>query len=513
MNLEELYVILDGVRYSREEIEMPKFGIYEVMRLHYRGPLFFEEHMARLNHSLGLKPSPFSITETEVKENICALIEHNGNLDANITVYVTGDAASHHIYTYYSKTVSTPAQAYEEGVYLKTARFERENPGSKNFTGDMKSLRDRLAADDCYDYVLVDDDGKIREASRSNLFFFKGDCVYTASDEKVLSGITRKKVLVLLPEMARLEFREIGKEELPEMDGAFLSGTSPGIVPIAKIDNVCYDMSRNQLARTLMGAYETLIEDYYESLQFFAPYRRKLFQRQIPLFTEEGDRRLSSARVMIVGLGGVGAAAAEAIARCGVGEVILVDYDAVEYSNINRQLFASYDKVGKPKIEAAKERLRLVNPFLRIETLNFRLEEDNTDVLAAFRPDYIVDAIDSFGAKIALILWAAEHRIRLISSCGMASKLDPTKLKLADIYKTSVCPLAKKMRRVLKEKGLKHLDVVYSTEEREIIKTEDGALASVSFVPPQAGLMMASKVINALALADRSKEEVWQNTK
>lgn len=500
MNFEDFIVILDGAKYRPSEIELPRFGVYEVMRLHYRGPLFFEEHLERLNHSLGLMEEGFTIGEEEIRTNIYSLIEANGNLDANITIYVTGNKAAYHIYSYYSKTVHTPFEAYQKGVYLKTAQFERENPGSKNFTADMKALRDKLAKDDCYDYVLVDAGGRVRECSRSNLFFFKGDVIFTAPDDKVLSGITRKKVLSLLGGFGSLEYREIGAQEIAEMDGAFLSGTSPGIVPIAKIDNVCYDMSRNIVARELMRAYEDLIEDYYESLYFFGPFRQRLFQRQLALVGREGDRKLAKSKVMVVGLGGVGGQAAEALARSGIGEIVLVDCDEVDYSNLNRQIFATYSAVGRPKVEAAEERLRAINPSLRIVTLNLRLDEENTDLLSEYGVDYIVDAIDSFGAKIALIQWASEREIAIISSCGMASKLDPTKLKLSDIYETSVCPLAKKMRRALKDGGLSRLDVVYSTEEGGIVRAEDGALSSVSFIPPQAGLMMASKVIRSLII-------------
>lgn len=510
-NIEDLYVILDGVRYRRDEVELPKLGIYEVMRLHYRGPLFFEEHMERLNHSLSLRHKDLQVTEEELRHNIYALIEANGNLDLNITLYVTGEGRRHHIYCYYSKTVASPEGAYEQGVVLKSALFERDNPSSKTFTEGMKSLRDRLAQDDCYDYVLVDAEGKMREASKSNLFFYKGNKVYTAPDDKVLSGITRKKVLSLLSSLSEVVYEEVGIEELAEMDGAFLSGTSPGIMPIAKIDDVCYDMANANLARDLMRAYKELIDDYYEGLGFFAPYREKLFQRQLPLFGKRGDRKLASARLMVVGLGGVGAAAAEALARCGVGELVLVDYDVVEYSNINRQLFATYDGVGKYKVEAARERLRAINPSLRLSPVNLRLTEDNTRELAGYKVDYILDAIDSFSAKIALIKWAKEEGIAMISSCGMASKLDPSKLRLADIYETRICPLAKKMRKTLREEGVEGLDVVYSCEEGGIIKTEEGALASVSFVPPLAGTMMAARAINTLVFTGIDEEEICQN--
>ena len=226
------------------------------------------------------------------------------------------------------------------------------------------------------------------------------------------------------------------------------------------------------------------------------------------LIGEEALSRLKSARVAVLGVGGVGGYAVEALARAGVGALDLYDADTVAESNINRQIIATYSTVGMKKTDAARDRVLAINPDCRVICHDkFLLPENiNAEELRAY--DYVIDAIDTVSAKIAVAKVCFDENIPLISSMGTGNKLDPSALTVTDIYKTSVCPLARVMRTELRKRGVGRLKVVYSTEE-PISPTpesffdstaEESALrrqtpASISFVPSVAGLIAASEAI------------------
>ncbi len=214
--------------------------------------------------------------------------------------------------------------------------------------------------------------------------------------------------------------------------------------------------------------------------------------------------RLQQAHVAVFGLGGVGGHAAEALARSGVGHLTLVDGDTVALSNLNRQLFATRATVGSPKVDAAAERLLAINPGLHITRRQEFFSPENAAAFDFAAYDYVVDAIDSVTAKIALILAAQAAQTPLISCMGAGNKLDATRFEVADIYQTAVCPLAKVMRRELKKRGVTALKVVYSREEPCAAVAADSAPGrhapgSCAFVPAAAGLILAGEAIRDLA--------------
>lgn len=228
------------------------------------------------------------------------------------------------------------------------------------------------------------------------------------------------------------------------------------------------------------------------------------FLRTEMLLGEEAMKRLKQAHVAVFGIGGVGGHAIEALVRAGIGAIDIIDNDLVNESNLNRQIIATYDTIGRRKTEAMAERIRRIAPDCQVNCRDlFYLPERRHDI--PFEEyDYIVDAIDTVTAKIDLVLAARENDVPIISSMGTGNKLHPEKLEIADIYQTSVCPLAKVMRRELKARGVRRLKVVYSREEalkpRVERKGENGRTipGSVSFVPSAAGLIIAGEVVRDL---------------
>ena len=214
--------------------------------------------------------------------------------------------------------------------------------------------------------------------------------------------------------------------------------------------------------------------------------------RTLKLIGEDGMARLKSSSVLIVGNGGVGSYAAEAVARAGVGKITLMDGDSVQPSNLNRQLVALTSTLGRNKAEVMAERIRDINPDADVTALARFYEEDDMLDLAAY--DWVIDAIDSVIAKTALIKTAVEKDVNIVSAMGAAGKFD-TQFKVADISKTSTCPLAKVMRKRLRDIGIEHLPVVYS-EEKPV--PWDGELGTLSYVPGSAGLTLAGFVIREL---------------
>ena len=222
------------------------------------------------------------------------------------------------------------------------------------------------------------------------------------------------------------------------------------------------------------------------------------FDRTEMLIGKDGLSCLSKSKVLIFGIGGVGGYVTEALARSGVGSMVLVDNDTVSVTNINRQIIATDSTVGMYKTEVMKTRILDINPEAQVEVRNCFYLPENAEEFDFSRYDYIVDAIDTVTAKLDIIERAGKASVPVISCMGTGNKLDPTKLVVTDIYKTSVCPLAKVMRRELRKRGITGLKVVYSTEEP--IKNEEiGRVpGSVAWVPPVAGLIAASEVVKDL---------------
>ena len=227
------------------------------------------------------------------------------------------------------------------------------------------------------------------------------------------------------------------------------------------------------------------------------------FSRTALLIGEEGVQKLNNARVAVFGVGGVGGYVIEALARSGVGALDLVDKDRVSESNINRQIIALHSTVGRLKTEVMAERARDINPNIRITTHDVFYLPETAEQFDFTNYDYVVDAIDTVSGKIALIEHAKRCNVPVISSMGAGNKLDPTAFEVADISKTSVCPLARVMRRELKKRGIEHLKVVYSKEEPQSANTQDEETGkpipgSVAFVPSVVGLIIAGEVIKDL---------------
>ncbi len=227
------------------------------------------------------------------------------------------------------------------------------------------------------------------------------------------------------------------------------------------------------------------------------------FSRTTSLLGEEGMKILENSHVVVFGIGGVGSYAAEALVRSGLSRITLVDYDIIDITNLNRQIHAILETVGKKKTEVMKDRLLSINKNLVVNIINEKYTEENKEIFFKDKYDYIVDAIDIITSKLSLIENAKEKNIKIISSMGTGNKIQPERLKIGDIYETYECPLAKVMRRELKKRNIKDLKVVWS-DEKPLIKSvemEDNRKSiprSISFVPPVAGMIMASVVIRDL---------------
>ena len=234
----------------------------------------------------------------------------------------------------------------------------------------------------------------------------------------------------------------------------------------------------------------------------------ELSRTEMLIGKEAGDR-LKSKRVIVFGIGGVGGYVCEALARTGVGQIDIVDNDAVSLSNINRQIIALHSTVGKPKVLAMKERIFDINPQIKVQEFNTFFEPENSNEFDFSKYDYVVDAIDSVKGKIELAVMCEKAGTPIISSMGAGNKLDPCAFKVSDIYKTSVCPLARVMRTELKKRGIKKLKVVYSEEKPVSFGNGDGKRvpSSIAFVPSVVGLIVASEVIKDLIKEKNEYEE------
>lgn len=231
------------------------------------------------------------------------------------------------------------------------------------------------------------------------------------------------------------------------------------------------------------------------------------FSRTAMLLGNDGISKLSQARVAVFGVGGVGSFVCEALCRCGVGTLLLFDSDTVAESNLNRQLIATQQTVGRLKVDVMKERILSINPCAQVETYAVFYTAENAREFDLSSCDYIIDAIDTVSSKLVLIKTAAALHVPIISSMGTGNKLHPEKLSITDLAKTTVCPLARVMRRELRKEGITHLKVLCSTEEplTPLFQTEEDKESarrqtpgSVSFVPSVGGLMIAGECVRDL---------------
>lgn len=238
------------------------------------------------------------------------------------------------------------------------------------------------------------------------------------------------------------------------------------------------------------------------------------FTRMEMLVGDEGIRKLSSAKIAVFGLGGVGSYVAEALARCGVGCLTLVDHDTVSVTNINRQLYALHSTVGRAKVQVAKERIRDINEDILVHIYETFYNEDTADMFDFRMFNYVVDAIDTVSSKLLLIENAKKFQVPIISCMGTGNKLDPFRFEITDISKTSVCPLAKAVRTELRKRGIKKVKVLYSKEkpipiQEETVETKGTSSrpvpGSISFVPAVAGLQIAGEVVRDILQIQKNK--------
>lgn len=236
------------------------------------------------------------------------------------------------------------------------------------------------------------------------------------------------------------------------------------------------------------------------------------FSRTELLLGAKAIERLAAARVAVFGVGGVGGYAAEALVRSGVGSIDLIDNDTVSESNINRQIIALHSTIGQYKAEVAKARMLDINPAVKVNALNMFYTPETASQLDFTQYDYVVDAIDTVTGKIELVMNAHKCGVPIICSMGAGNKLDPTAFEVADIYSTSVCPLARVMRTELKKRGIKRLKVVYSKEKpiapsaeavervraNEALESKKQPPGSSAFVPSVVGLIIAAEVVKDL---------------
>lgn len=213
------------------------------------------------------------------------------------------------------------------------------------------------------------------------------------------------------------------------------------------------------------------------------------------LIGKDNIQKLANSKVIVYGIGGVGSFVVEGLVRAGIENIILVDNDIIAPSNLNRQIHATISNIGKLKVECMKERILSINPKVKVETYIPQDIENGEETLIDNSIDYVVDAVDTITTKLKLIQRAKDKQIPIISCMGTGNKLDPTKFQIENIYKTSVCPLAKVMRKELKKRGIRDLKVLYSKEEPIKHDIESRTPASISFVPSVAGMMIAGEVI------------------
>lgn len=226
---------------------------------------------------------------------------------------------------------------------------------------------------------------------------------------------------------------------------------------------------------------------------------KKIYHRTKILIGEEKLAKLMKCHAAVFGIGGVGGYAVEALVRAGIGKITIVDFDTVDPTNINRQIIALNSTIGLYKVDVMKQRIEEINPDIQVVTVKEKLSSINIHHYDFNQYDYIIDTVDDVPAKLLLIEHANKHNIPILSSMGTAKKIDPSQLEVSDIHKTSICPLARVIRKELRKRGDIALKVVYSKEEPKEAITPNDALGSISFVPASAGLLIASQVVKELA--------------
>ena len=231
----------------------------------------------------------------------------------------------------------------------------------------------------------------------------------------------------------------------------------------------------------------------------------EMFSRTKSLIGANAVNKLAQSSVAVFGIGGVGSYAVEALVRSGIGKIDLIDNDNYSISNINRQLYANLNTLNKPKVDTAKEHIAGINPDCVVNTYNIFYAKENLHLIELTKYDYVIDAIDTVSSKIELIVQAKLANVPIISSMGAGNKLHPEMFEISDIYKTSVCPLAKIMRYELKKRGVKSLKVVFSKEKPIKFESDEAQIGnkrivpgSISFVPSAVGLIIAGEVIRDL---------------
>ena len=224
------------------------------------------------------------------------------------------------------------------------------------------------------------------------------------------------------------------------------------------------------------------------------------FSREIKLIGQENFEKLKNSKILLFGIGGVGGYVLESLARSGVENITIVDFDTVSESNLNRQIIALKTTIGKYKVDVAKERVNNINPNCNIQAIKEKLTKENIDSFNFKNYDFVIDAIDMVTSKLLIIEKAKKENVEVISCMGTGNKLDATKLQICDISKTNYCPLAKVMRKELKNRGIYHLNVVFSTEEPKRFgeKQRKVTPASIAYVPAVAGLYISQFVIKKL---------------
>lgn len=219
-----------------------------------------------------------------------------------------------------------------------------------------------------------------------------------------------------------------------------------------------------------------------------------MFDREIKLIGRDKLELIKSKTVLLIGLGGVGGYSLETLVRAGIEDLILVDYDIFDITNLNRQILATTKVIGKSKIEVARDRIMAINPNCRVKLIDLKLDEDNFDVIFNNKIDYVIDACDTISVKKKLILECLKRNIKLITSCGTGNKLDPTKFSITDVRKTSYDPIAKILRKFVVDNKIKDKVMVVSSTEAP--KKIDGKISSISYVPSIVGILLTSYVIN-----------------
>lgn len=221
-----------------------------------------------------------------------------------------------------------------------------------------------------------------------------------------------------------------------------------------------------------------------------------IYERTIRLIGEQAMEEMYRKKIVIIGLGGVGSYVMEALARAGIGHLILVDFERIEKSNINRQILALHSTIGMYKTQAAYDRIKDINPEIHVDIHNIFVDKDNIKDIIPLDSDYVIDAIDTVSSKIDIIKYAKGNNINIISCMGTGNKIDNTGFKIVPIEKTDTCPLARKIRKILSAEGITDVDVLYSTCKNQISGSE--VISSISYVPSAAGLMIAGYVVRKL---------------